>query len=260
MYESTVSDADTCSICLSPFEGQRVASLEGCQHVFCLACILQWSQTATTCPVDRTGFDSIHQIRCPGGAIHKKIEVKTNKREDDYDEEEEANNTVLCEECGRGDRRRQLRVCLRCDSGYHTDCLTPSSSDGGPGGDWICAECAVAPQPADDLMVEAEISDGELADLLAEVDESGSNNSTRLRPASSHGRSSSAHRRHSQRIQSSAMAGPPPRARAPPHVPRYLLRLTAPAGTAEGGAPLRHSGTGSAAYRLKRRKRRKRVT
>ncbi|XP_077945349.1 PHD and RING finger domain-containing protein 1 isoform X3 [Gasterosteus aculeatus] len=156
MYKSTVSDAvcgedaDKCYICLSPFEKQVVASLEKCQHVFCLECILQWSQTANTCPVDRTTFDSIQQRRRPGGTVRKKIKVKTNKREDDYDEEEEeeeGNNTVICEECGRGDRRHRLLVCTRCDSGYHTDCLTPSS-DSGPGGDWICAQCAVTPQHA----------------------------------------------------------------------------------------------------------------
>ncbi|XP_040048361.2 PHD and RING finger domain-containing protein 1 isoform X1 [Gasterosteus aculeatus] len=267
MYKSTVSDAvcgedaDKCYICLSPFEKQVVASLEKCQHVFCLECILQWSQTANTCPVDRTTFDSIQQRRRPGGTVRKKIKVKTNKREDDYDEEEEeeeGNNTVICEECGRGDRRHRLLVCTRCDSGYHTDCLTPSS-DSGPGGDWICAQCAVTPQHADELTVEGEISDGELTDLLAEVDESAST-STRLRPSSSHRPSSSADRRHSQRLQSTAGADPPPRPRSSWHVPRHLLRAAEPAGTTEGGAQLRHSGGSSAAFKIKRRKSRKRAT
>lgn len=39
-----MSDSDKCYICLSPFEKQAVASVENCQHVFCLECILQWSQ------------------------------------------------------------------------------------------------------------------------------------------------------------------------------------------------------------------------
>ncbi|XP_062419906.1 PHD and RING finger domain-containing protein 1-like [Pungitius pungitius] len=267
MYKSTVSDAvcgedaDKCSICLSPFEKQRVASLEKCQHVFCLECILQWSQTATTCPVDRISFDFIQRRRCPGGAVHEKIKVKANKREEDYDEdeeEEERNDTVICEECGRGDRTHQLLVCTRCDAGFHTDCLTPPL-DGGPGGDWICARCAVTPQHADELTVEAEISDGELTDLLAEADGSAST-STRLRPSSLHRPSSSPDRRRSQRVPSSAGADPPPRARSSRHVPPYLLRPTEPAGTtapaAAEGAPIRHS----AAFKLKRRKRRKRAT
>lgn len=66
---------------------------------------------------------------------------------------------------------------------------------------------------SDELTVEGEISDGELTDLLAEVDESAST-STRLRPSSSHRPSSSADRRHSQRLQSTAGADPPPRPRS----------------------------------------------
>ncbi|KAL6119441.1 uncharacterized protein ACO6RY_04015 [Pungitius sinensis] len=270
MYKSTVSDAvcgedaDKCYICLSPFEKQRVASLEKCQHVFCFECILQWSQTATTCPVDRISFEFIQRRRCLGGAIHEKIKVKANKREEDYDEEEEErNNTVICEECGRGDRTHQLLVCTRCDASFHTDCLTPPL-DGGPGGDWICALCAVTPQHADELTVEGEISDGELTDLLAEVDGSAST-STRLRPSSLLRPSSSADRRRSQRVPSSASADRPPRPRSSRHVPPYLLRPTEPAGTtapaaAAEGDPIRHSATSSAAFKLKRRKRRKRAT
>uniref|UniRef100_A0A8C4H8B0 RING-type domain-containing protein n=1 Tax=Dicentrarchus labrax TaxID=13489 RepID=A0A8C4H8B0_DICLA len=47
MEESTadfIPHSDKCYICLSPFDKRAVASLESCQHVFCLECILQWSQ------------------------------------------------------------------------------------------------------------------------------------------------------------------------------------------------------------------------
>lgn len=37
-------ESERCSICLLPFDKQTVASLESCQHEFCLECILQWSQ------------------------------------------------------------------------------------------------------------------------------------------------------------------------------------------------------------------------
>lgn len=47
------------------------------------------------------------------------IKVKTPKKDaDDEDEEEEGSNAVICEECGRSDRRHRLLVCTRCDSGY----------------------------------------------------------------------------------------------------------------------------------------------
>eukprot|EP00064_Thunnus_orientalis_P025975 superscaffoldBa00014727_g26426 len=58
--------------------------------------------------------------------------------------------------------------------------------------------------------VEEEISDGELTDLLAEVDETPST-SSRLRPSTINQPSSSSGRRHSQRIQSRASSSPDPR-------------------------------------------------
>lgn len=47
------------------------------------------------------------------------IKVRMQKKvDDDDDEEEEGSNAVICEECGRSDRRHQLLVCTQCDSGY----------------------------------------------------------------------------------------------------------------------------------------------
>lgn len=57
---------------------------------------------------------------------------------------------------------------------------------------------------------EEEISDGELTDLLAEVDETAFT-SSRLRPSTVSRPSSSTERRRSQRIQSRASGGPDPR-------------------------------------------------
>lgn len=44
------------------------------------------------------------------------IKVRMHKKDDD-DEEEEESGAVICEECGRSDRRRRLLVCIQCDSG-----------------------------------------------------------------------------------------------------------------------------------------------
>ncbi|XP_056279290.1 PHD and RING finger domain-containing protein 1-like [Pseudoliparis swirei] len=263
--ESTVSNAavgegaDKCYICLSPFEKQIIASLENCQHVFCIDYILQWSQTSNTCPVDRVRFAFILQRRHPGGAIQKKIKVRTAKVEDEeYDEEEEGSNRVMCEECGRSDRRHRLLMCIHCDSGYHMDCLTPSLNTC-PEGDWVCAECAVTPQHTDGSVVEGEISDGELTDLLVAVDETAST-SSRLRPSTLNRPRSSADRRHSQRIQSRASGNPHPLPQTSWHVPRCLLRATQPAAATVEVAALHHRDINSAAVELKTRKRRKRAT
>ncbi|XP_074538639.1 PHD and RING finger domain-containing protein 1-like [Halichoeres trimaculatus] len=245
-----ISKSDKCYICLSPFEKQEVGSLESCKHVFCLQCILQWSQTANTCPVDRVSFAFILQRRCPGGVIQKKIEVKA-RRIDDDEEEDEGSNVVICKRCGRSDRRHRLLVCTECDSGYHMNCLTPPLTTV-PEGNWTCLECAVSLQHTDGSMVEEEISDGELTDLLTEADETPST-SSRLRPSTVNRPQSSTERRHSQRVQSRARVDPNP----PPtncwvsagetrefpllRVPKYLLRPSRP----EDAAPLPHGDPSS---------------
>uniref|UniRef100_A0AAV2LZF2 cullin-RING-type E3 NEDD8 transferase n=1 Tax=Knipowitschia caucasica TaxID=637954 RepID=A0AAV2LZF2_KNICA len=64
----------------SQCEQQSVGSLEKCQHQFCLECIVQWSKTSNTCPVDRTAFTVIQQRRRIGEAVRKKIKVKLPKQ------------------------------------------------------------------------------------------------------------------------------------------------------------------------------------
>lgn len=222
-----ILETDKCYICLSPFENQAVGSLESCKHVFCLQCILQWSQTANTCPVDRVSFAFILQRRCPRGDIQKKIKVKT-QRIKDYDEEEEGSGVVICERCGRSDRQHRLLVCRQCDSGYHMNCLTPPLTTV-PEGYWTCPECALSLQHTDSgsMVEEMEISDGELTDLLTEADETPST-SSRLRPSTINRPQSATERRRSQRVHSRARVHPNPPPTTCWHVPKYLLRPPRP--------------------------------
>ncbi|KAG7520070.1 PHD and RING finger domain-containing protein 1-like [Solea senegalensis] len=232
--------ADKCHICLSDFEQQTVGSLEKCQHVFCLDCILQWSQTANTCPVDRISFAAIHQRQCRGGDIQAEIKVKPVKR--DSDDEEQASDAVICEECGRSDRRQQLLVCIHCDSGYHMDCLTPALS-AAPEGDWVCPDCAAILPHTGASMVE-EISDGELTDLLAEVDDTATP-SSRLRPSTLNHTSGFTVRRRSTRLRNRARDEPSPRPQTSLHVPKYLLRASRPAVRADDITTYNQSNTSS---------------
>ncbi|KAM3616974.1 uncharacterized protein V6R79_000388 [Siganus canaliculatus] len=245
------SDSEKCYICLNSFDKQAVASLENCLHLFCLECILQWSQTANTCPVDRIPFTCIHQRRSPGGDIQKKINVKAPKHASD-DEEDEGRNAVICEECGRSDRSHRLLVCTQCDSGYHIDCLRPPVNTEG---EWICPECAAVPQHPDGsvVVVEEDISDGELMDLLAEVDEAPST-SSRLRPSTVRRPRSSADRRRSRRIQSRASVDPDPRPQISWHVPKYLLKASKPAASTDAAAAPQQSDA-----KLKAKRKRKRA-
>ena len=69
--------------------------------------------------------------------------------------------------------------------------------------------CELCPRADGSVVMVEEISDGELMDLLAEVDETAST-SSRLRPSTTNRPSSSTERRHSQRIQSRASGDPGP--------------------------------------------------
>ncbi|XP_070696367.1 PHD and RING finger domain-containing protein 1-like [Pempheris klunzingeri] len=135
------------------------------------------------------------------------------------------------------------------------DCLTPSLNTC-PEGDWICSECAVSPQPTDSSVVEEEISDGELTDLLAEVDETAST-SSRLRPSTVNCPGSSTERRHSQRIRirSRTSRSHDPRPQTSWHVPKYLLRASKPsARTEEAAARHRSDISNTSVIKDKRKK------
>lgn len=247
-----VSDSDKCYICLSSFEKQTVGSLDGCSHFFCFECIYQWSQTANTCPVDRISFTYIHQRRCPGGDIQKKIKVTTRRKDDET--EEDWRSVVLCEECGRSGRRDRLLVCRHCDSGYHMECLTPPLNSV-PEGDWMCPECVVTSQNTESFLAEEEdISDGEVTDLLADMDQTPST-SSRLRASTVNRPSNLTERRRSARIQSRGESSSPySRRQTSWHVPKYLIRASRPALTTEGSQNLPGIKTSTDKKKRKRRK------
>lgn len=255
--EDLMCDSVKCYICLDPFEKQTVGSLENCQHVFCLECILQWSQTANTCPVDRISFTLIYQRRSPGDDVQKKIKVSVRKNEDGGDEEEGSSAAVICEECGRGDRRHRLLVCILCDSGYHMHCLRPTLNTR-PEGDWVCPECAVTAHVTESSLTEEEISDGELTDLLAEVEEIPST-SSRLRPSSTNRPSSSTERRRSARIQNRGDSRPSYGPQTSWHVPKYLLRTSKPPVPADKAHNQSESSHTSVKIKRRKKGRRKRA-
>ncbi|XP_018108008.1 protein SCAF11 isoform X2 [Xenopus laevis] len=52
---------EQCPICLN-FMRKDVAFPENCYHAFCFTCILKWSETSTSCPVDRKPFQAVMKI------------------------------------------------------------------------------------------------------------------------------------------------------------------------------------------------------
>lgn len=238
---------EKCYICLGAFEDQSVGALENCRHEFCIECILQWSKTANTCPVDRTPFTEIHQRRRVGGVLQKKIKVTPPKS---LEEEEEEGLAVICENCGRSDRRNRMLVCSVCDSGFHMNCLRPAVSDR-PDGLWTCPECELGNNQPGSFAAEEGISDSELEDLLSEV---GETTSSRLRPSTLNHSAGSGATRHSDRVQTRSN-----RNRSAPQsvtrVPKYLLQPV-PSNTAppDDNNPSVSPSTSEGSEQSKRRK------
>ena len=49
-----VKDTDQCAICLCTLiDAETVAKPDSCAHIFCEYCIVEWSKTNPTCPLDR---------------------------------------------------------------------------------------------------------------------------------------------------------------------------------------------------------------
>lgn len=218
----------TCPVCLAPFSGQTVATLENCQHAFCLECILEWSKTANTCPVDRTAFGVVYQRLCLGGGIEREIWVQRRSPAGD-EADGRGRETVQCEVCGRSDRSHQLLICTHCDSGYHMNCLT-APVEITQGAVWSCPDCAPLSPP---LSEDEQVSDDELTELLVEAEEVWGTPS-RLRPSTLNQPGHFTGVRRSQRIQNASGGNGNPALQPCLHVPKYLMRATQSAEPVDG--------------------------
>ncbi|KAM8971964.1 protein SCAF11 [Pelodytes ibericus] len=73
---ATPTSSERCPICLN-FLTQDVGFPENCYHAFCVTCILKWSETSNSCPVDRKQFQVVYKINPVDGCT--KIHVKARR-------------------------------------------------------------------------------------------------------------------------------------------------------------------------------------
>eukprot|EP00984_Skeletonema_dohrnii_P016743 scaffold7489_cov203-Skeletonema_dohrnii-CCMP3373.AAC.2 len=66
--ESSETDEIECCICLEEPSADDVATIDGCEHKFCVDCVTQWSETNNVCPLCRTRFTSIESA---GGVLQQ---------------------------------------------------------------------------------------------------------------------------------------------------------------------------------------------
>ncbi|CAH1131039.1 unnamed protein product [Ceutorhynchus assimilis] len=147
--DSDCSDgqSEKCPICLVRFKLQKVGVPENCGHKFCLECILEWSKTVNTCPVDRKEYNAITARSGLNEKVLKTIPVDTPVAQhfdeiiDGFDEQ------IICIICGSGQNEDRLLLCDGCDLGYHLYCLTPPLSEV-PNDPWFCEICRSADEPS----------------------------------------------------------------------------------------------------------------
>ncbi|XP_066447810.1 protein SCAF11 isoform X2 [Eleutherodactylus coqui] len=72
----TLNASERCPICLNILT-LEVGFPEECRHAFCVSCILKWSETSTSCPVDRKPFRAIYKTDSFGSWT--KISVKERR-------------------------------------------------------------------------------------------------------------------------------------------------------------------------------------
>ncbi|XP_073410345.1 protein SCAF11 [Dendrobates tinctorius] len=72
----TSNTSERCPICLN-YLTREVGFPEECCHAFCVSCILKWSETSSSCPVDRKPFQAIYKTD-PVGSLTK-ISVKERR-------------------------------------------------------------------------------------------------------------------------------------------------------------------------------------
>ncbi|XP_065202419.1 PHD and RING finger domain-containing protein 1-like isoform X2 [Planococcus citri] len=141
--DSSDSDGEKCAICLKKFRNQLIGNPSNCEHNFCAPCLKKWSESSTTCPVDRSTFDFITIRSEINGPVVDKFKVENRNfgvfPPLDIDEEF-LTDAINCEICGSGDDEETLLLCDFCNLGYHMACLRPPLS-AIPAGAWYCPPC-----------------------------------------------------------------------------------------------------------------------
>ena len=125
-----------------------MVALDCCVHRFCVACIVQWTATASCCPLCNS---QIHTINRHGPAdVLEHIEVAPKVREvpqlttADLVQMDRVHD---CSRCLSGDSTEQneILLCDSCGGGWHQSCLEPPlAAVDIPPGEWYCPVCARA--------------------------------------------------------------------------------------------------------------------
>jgi hypothetical protein len=82
--DRSYKDSDECPLCSATFTTQEVGTPDTCDHIFCVACLQEWSKNESTCPVDHRKFSFMYVRNHIGGEIITKIKLEPPNEQGRY--------------------------------------------------------------------------------------------------------------------------------------------------------------------------------
>jgi hypothetical protein len=77
---SSGGDSVMCPVSLNSLTTRKIRTPDTCDHIFCAACLEEWTKIKNTCPDDRQKLNFILVRDRPLGKIRKKIPVEHHRR------------------------------------------------------------------------------------------------------------------------------------------------------------------------------------
>lgn len=123
-----------------------IAFLPSCGHYLHNECLTSWIERANSCPICRKTFNSVDLWANLGGPAISSYAVQDKVQEAvidpdivvDIDDEEEYDDSQVCQVCEEDDNEDILMYCDSCDKLYHTYCVGLHEV---PVGHWFCEHC-----------------------------------------------------------------------------------------------------------------------
>lgn len=60
--EKKQAATESCCICMCDVEGEDLAGISGCEHMFCFECIEKWAERENSCPLCKNRFTKIDRV------------------------------------------------------------------------------------------------------------------------------------------------------------------------------------------------------
>lgn len=92
---------EICVICMDPIQQKNMASLDTCDHKYCVGCIKEWAKTENSCPQCKRKFKKITSLKKGCKKKKQTVEVEDKRQRPDHhgelteDDAQEATEAIL---------------------------------------------------------------------------------------------------------------------------------------------------------------------